>query len=74
MMTNFDIVLLNILSYLLGIGTGLTICCKYKEKFMSRSKSNDQLNNIRQLNHHYDTPVIEAMPPPSAPTEITLKM
>ena len=74
-MTTFDIVLLNMLSYLLGIGTGLTVCCKYKDKFMSRSKSNDRLDNIRQMNHHdYSAPVIQAMPPPSAPTEITLKV
>jgi hypothetical protein len=72
MMTTFDIILLNILSYLLGIGTGLTICCKYKDKFMSRSKS---IDNIRQMNHHdYSAPVIQAMPPASAPTEITLKV
>jgi hypothetical protein len=72
MMNTFDIVLLNILSYLLGIGTGLTICCKYKEKFMSRSKS---IDNIRQMNHQtYAAPVIEAMPHATAPTEITLKM
>ena len=72
MISSLDIILLNILSYLLGIGTGLTICCKYKDKFMGRSKSVD---NIRQMNHHdYTSPVIQAMPPPSAPTEITLKV
>jgi hypothetical protein len=72
MMSSFDIILLNMLSFLLGIGTGLTICCKYKDKFMSRSKS---IDNIKHLNHHdYMSPVIQAMPPPSAPTEITLKV
>jgi hypothetical protein len=73
MISTLDIVLLNMLSFLLGIGTGLTVCCKYKEKFMSRSKSTDKLDNMRQLNHH-TSPIVQAMPPPSAPTEITLKV
>jgi hypothetical protein len=70
MISTLDIVLLNMLSFLLGIGTGLTVCCKYKDKFMSRSKSMD---NMRQLNHH-TSPIVQAMPQPSAPTEITLKV
>ena len=56
------------LSFLLGIGTGLTVCCKYKEKFMSRSKS---IDNMKQLNHHdYTAPVVQAMPPATAPAAV----
>jgi hypothetical protein len=68
-LSTFDFIIINSLSYLLGIGSGLLICCKYKNKFMSRSFSSD---NLKQYNHH-QSPIIPVIP--SAPTiaEITLK-
>lgn len=49
--TFLDFVLFNSLSYILGIATGLTICCKHKEKFMMRSRSLETITNS-QYNHH----------------------
>jgi hypothetical protein len=55
-----EFVLVNVVSYLCGVGTGLSVCCKYKEKFMSRARSHD---NLSSYNHHQN--VVPAMP--SAP-------
>ena len=58
-----DFVLSMSLSYLIGIGTGLTICCKYKEKFMGSSMRNtSSVNNLHQMDQivHASAP-----PPPS---------
>ena len=38
-LTGLDFVLMMTVSYLTGVGTGLTICCHYKEKFMSNNKN-----------------------------------
>jgi hypothetical protein len=70
-----DFVLLNVCSYLLGIATGLTICCKYRDQIM-RSRSFD---NLKQYNHQnvvtqptWDSPVLASAPPPTAPNPIKL--
>lgn len=39
-----DFFLINILSYIGGLGTGLLVCCKHKDKFMNN-------NNIRENDH-----------------------
>lgn len=61
-----EIILFTIISYLMGVGTGLTICCKYKETFLQRARSVD---NLRQYNHQ---PIVSAVPtsntPPLQPT------
>ena len=46
-----DFILFNILSYGFGIATGLGICCKHKDKFMTRSRSLETITNA-QYNHH----------------------
>ena len=65
--SGFDFVLVNILSYFAGVFTGLTVCCKYKDKFMQRSKSTDQVNQFGGWPPHYTSsePPIHAIP--SAP-------
>ena len=35
--------LINMLSYLAGLGSGLLICCKNKDMFLIRSRSQDNL-------------------------------
>lgn len=60
-----DFVLSISLSYLVGVGTGLTICCKYKDKIMSSSMTNtSSVNNLQQMDQivHASVP---PMPPPS---------
>ena len=65
--TGFDFVLVNVLSYFAGVFTGLTVCCKYKDKFMQRSKSTDQINQFGVCPPHYTSsePPVQAVP--SAP-------
>ena len=59
-----DFVLSMSLSYLIGIGTGLTICCKYKEKFMSSSMRNTSSgNNLHQMDQ-----IVHASAPPPPPS------
>ena len=45
-----DFILVNSLSYILGITTGLLVCCKHKDTFMTRSRSLDTITNA-QYNH-----------------------
>ena len=54
-----DYILSLTVTYLVGVGTGLTICCKYKDKFMSRTSSKDDLSQMHPI-----PPVIEASAPP----------
>lgn len=70
--TILDFILFNSLSYILGIATGLTICCKHKEKFMMRSRSLETITNS-QYNHHHqpsidpDNIIVASAPLPTAP-------
>ena len=70
-MSIVEFILTSALCYLCGVGTGLSICCHYKERFMSRQRSHD---NLSAYNHHTDPfPSVQALP--TAPTvhEITVK-
>tara|TARA_B100001094_G_C17896954_1_gene654478 strand:- start:79 stop:312 length:234 start_codon:yes stop_codon:yes gene_type:complete len=69
-----DFVLSMSLSYLIGVGTGLTICCKYKDKFMSSSMRNtSSVDNIHQMEQvvHASAP---PMPPPSVNPSIKVTL
>jgi hypothetical protein len=75
--TDFDIVLMMIISYGLGILSGLTFCAKYRNIFLTRSRSVD---NLKQLNHHQETaqpnwnsPVLASAPPPHNPVKLTIE-
>ena len=52
------IILFNLLSYLLGVGTGLTICWKNKDKLMIKSRSIDNINGIYREQEHNGTVII----------------
>ena len=66
-----DFVLSMSLSYLVGVGTGLTICCKYKEKFMSSSMTNtSSVDNIHQM----EEIVHASAPPPPPPVNPSIKV
>lgn len=73
--TVLDFCLINLLSYIAGLGTGLIICCKNKDKLLIKSRSNETENpSISQI--PYSTPPIMASAPPSvdkAPVKITLE-
>ena len=63
--SGLDFFLINILSYIGGLGTGLLICCKHKDKFMhSGSRESEHF----QISQPYSPPphaeVITASAPP----------
>ena len=61
LISGLDFFLINALIYVSGVGTGLLICCKYKDKIMIRSRSRDNLSQTQ-----YATPVITEPSLPSA--------
>lgn len=60
-----DFFLINILSYIGGLGTGLLVCCKHKDKFMN---SSNRESDHFQVSQPYSPPphaeVITASAPP----------
>ena len=63
--TSLDFALFNFLSYLLGVGTGLIICCKNKDKLLVKSRSIDNINGIyREQDNNVN--IVPSAPPPSA--------
>ena len=66
--SGLDFFLINIISYISGIATGLIICCKNKDKLLVKSRS---LDNMKQ----YNPPIIASAPPAavvtSSPTPVT---
>ena len=45
-MNTFDIVLINIISYMGGVFTGVGVFFKFKDSILIRSKSRDNLNKL----------------------------
>lgn len=74
----FDMILINMVSYMSGVFTGLLILCKYKDKILIKTRSRDNLsgiaNNPPEVPSNYlgPTPLI-ASAPPLHPREITIK-
>ena len=56
-----DFFLINTLSFIGGVSSGILICCKYKNFFIGESNS----SNTRELDA-FDTPQIPYSPPPQA--------
>ena len=56
--SGLDFFLINVLSYITGLSTGLLVCCKHKEKFFGRSE-----NQERELDGFQTQPY---SPPPQA--------
>ena len=76
--TGLDFVLINILSYVAGVATGLIVCCKNKDKLLVKSRSLDSLS-LQQMDRpppqaSYSTPPIMASAPPvEKPVKITVE-
>ena len=72
-----DFCMINLLSYIGGLATGLLICCKHKDKLLIKSRSIDNISSVdRGLSHvQYTTPPIMASAPPdlNKPVRITLE-
>ena len=59
--TGLDFFLINFISYVVGVATGLIICCKNKDKLLVKSRS---LENISR--QQYDPPIVASAPPATA--------
>ena len=79
LLSGLDFVLISCLMYVSGIGTGLLICCKYKDKFVVRSRSRDNLSQTQYaasiISEPSGLPSVVPSVVPSAPTvtKITLE-
>tara|TARA_Y100000817_G_scaffold191960_1_gene149984 strand:+ start:547 stop:795 length:249 start_codon:yes stop_codon:yes gene_type:complete len=79
--TGLDFILINILSYVAGVATGLIVCCKNKDKLLVKSRSLEQLSfqqmNSEQTNsqqtHYSAQPVVASAPLPDKPVKITVE-
>ncbi len=76
--TLLDFCLINIISYIAGLGTGLLVCCKNKDKFFVRSSSIDGIHSLpnNPSQSHYSSPPIVASSPLDSkkhPVKITLE-
>ena len=70
--TIFDFVLISSTVYLLGLLTGLSICCKHKDVFLQRERS---VEDLSRLNHQHTIYPPEAQVIcPSAPTFTEIKL
>ena len=73
-----DFCMVNLLSYIGGLATGLLICCKHKDKLLVKSRSIDNISSVDRPPSHvqYATPPIMASAPPpdlKQPVRITLE-
>ena len=77
-----DFILINFVSYVFGIGTGIVICLKNKDKLLVKSRSNDNLSSRQfqqnsQLHYSPPPPIITASAPPppldKTPIKITVE-
>ena len=59
--SGLDFILINIISYVAGIATGLIICCKNKDKFLIKSRSLENLSK-----QQYNPPIVASAPPATA--------
>ena len=80
-LSGLDFFMINLLSYIAGIGNGLIICCKNKHIFFGRSRSSDNLRGQDLYNvnpsivTNAPTPVVQANASTIKPqvTKITLE-
>ena len=64
-----DFFLINVLSYIAGLGTGLIVCCKHKDKFFGGSESTErELDNV-QVTQPYSPPPQAEVVASSTPVE-----
>ena len=72
--TLMDFCLINFVSYIFGLGSGLIICCKNKDKLLVKSRSLDNISQQRQPQLPYISPVLASAPTTDkAPVKITVE-
>ena len=65
--SGLDFFLINVLSYIAGLSTGLLVCCKHKEKFFGRSENQERELDVFQTQPYSPPPqaaVMASAPPP----------
>ena len=72
MLPLIDVILLNVISYLVGVGSGVGVFLRYKKSFILRSRSQDRfVNNPVDINPQFTQPSAPVFPvqgfPPSSP-------
>ena len=60
--SGLDFVLINVISYVVGLATGLIICCKHKDKLLVKSRSLDNISG-NMLGQNYNPPIVASAPP-----------
>ena len=76
--SDFDFILLLIIGYGIGVASGLCYCVKYRNVFLTKSKSIDSLKQHNHQNILYPptaqvSPVIKATAPPPTPLKLTIE-
>lgn len=74
--TDLDFVLLMIIGYGLGVATGLSYCVKYRNAFLTRSKSLDSFKEAISTQPSYGSnPILASapLPPPHNPVKLTIE-
>jgi hypothetical protein len=80
--TGLDFILINLLSYVAGVATGLIVCCKNKDKLLVKSRSLEQLSlqqmNSQQMNSqqqipYSNAPIVASAPISDKPVKITVE-
>tara|TARA_B100001094_G_scaffold100531_3_gene96663 strand:+ start:1227 stop:1457 length:231 start_codon:yes stop_codon:yes gene_type:complete len=73
--TVLDFFLINILSYIGGLGTGLIICCKNKDSFFVKSRSLDNISSLQHNPSLSHPPILASTPQQENkhPVKITLE-
>ena len=68
-MNDFDIILINVIVFMTGFGSGLGFCFKYKNRLLSRSRSQEfQNNQLPPITQPYPTaPMPMALGYPDSP-------
>jgi hypothetical protein len=64
--SGLDFFLINIISYICGLGTGLIVCCKHKDKFMNydnRETEHFQVSQPYSPPQHAEVITASAPPP-----------
>ena len=77
--TELDFVLFIIIGYGLGVASGLCYCVKYRNAFLTRSKSLDSFRdavasgNVSTYGTTQPSPILASAPPPHNPVKLTIE-
>ena len=77
LISGLDFGLIITISYLLGLGSGVSIICKYRNNILIDNQNNNQNNNQNTVSNVVPqvtaSPIIASAPPPHTINKITLE-